>query len=122
MSPVDRKNVVIFAPHQQGRWLVLAEQRPPLWIFSDVGAVVQKHLKLDFLVAGAVQQILNMPEVIWADCVGVLGAVGELPLRRINPWLSVGYAALRRTTTAMPAGPVLAFRRGNEGVIFKLTN
>lgn len=40
----------------------------------------------------------------------------------VYPWLRDGYVALRENTNAMPAGPVLPFRRGNEDSIFIRTN
>lgn len=57
------KDRVVLASHQKGRRLMFAKQRLPPGVFADIGAVVQKQLKLDFLIAGAIKQVLaRLPE------------------------------------------------------------
>ena len=70
-----------FFPHisSVGGWC-LRKQSLPFGILGNVGAVVEEHLKLNLLIALAIQQILNVPVIIRADLFRVLGAVSELPL------------------------------------------
>src|SRR3546814_6619954 len=79
LGEVTREQRVVVAPDHQGRRLVLAEQRLPLRLERDVVAVVVEQRELDRLVAGAVEQVLHVPEVVRADPRAVPGAGGELP-------------------------------------------
>src|SRR3546814_7711812 len=79
LCEVTREQRVVVAPNRQGRRLVLAEQRLPLRIERDVVAAVVEQRELDRLVAGAVEQVLHVPEVVGADLRAVPGAGGELP-------------------------------------------
>ena len=59
MGTVRREEVVIIAPENQRRGLMLSEQCLPLWILRYICAVVQNHIQLHFLVSRTVQRVLG---------------------------------------------------------------
>src|SRR5262249_25530774 len=53
-----RKNLVVLAPNDQHRWLVLTEVFLPLRIQGRVAAVTEEEIELYLVIAWAVEQVL----------------------------------------------------------------
>src|SRR5262245_8434379 len=79
LGPGRRKNLVVPAPHNQHRRLVLPEVLLPLRVQRRVTAVAQKQVELDHVVALAIQQILVRGPAVRRDELGMWDAVGVLP-------------------------------------------
>jgi hypothetical protein len=78
LGPGRRKDLVVRAPHDQHRRLVLPEVLLPLRVQRRVTAVAQEQVELGFVVALAIQQVLvRGPDVRRGEC-GVRDAVGVL--------------------------------------------
>ena len=58
LGPGRREDLVVPAPHNEHRWLVLPEVLLPLRVERRVTPVAQKQVELDLVVAFAIQQIL----------------------------------------------------------------
>ena len=72
LSPCGRKDLVVLAPDDQHRRLVLAEILLPLRIQRRVAAVAEKHVELNLVVAWSVEQELVVGRTVRADEFGVL--------------------------------------------------
>lgn len=53
-------------------------------VLLDVGLVAVEHFELDFLVTRAVEQVLVVIPIVWADGLWVRHAVGVLPARGLK--------------------------------------
>src|SRR5437763_15770629 len=84
MGPIRWENLVILAPDDQRRRLVLAEIGLHGRIKRKVGAIVVEDVHLDFGVAGPVKQRLIMDPVVWRDSAYIADAIGVLELRRLR--------------------------------------
>jgi hypothetical protein len=74
MGSLSRKNVIVLAPNDQRRRLMLTQVGLPLWIEAWITAVVQEHRKLDRLIALAIKQRLDM-----SPCVGLITSTSRTP-------------------------------------------
>ena len=63
----SRENLVVLAPDDQCRRLILSQILLPLGIERGIAAIAVKQCELDFLVAGSVEQGLYVPPCIRAD-------------------------------------------------------
>src|SRR5262249_3503891 len=79
-GPSRRKDLVVLAPDNQHRWLVLPEVLLPLRIERRVTPVAEKQVKLDFVIAFAIQQILVCGPAVRRDEFGMRDAVNVLPV------------------------------------------
>ena len=64
---VGGEDLVVLAPHDQGRRLPLAEERLEFRIERDVRSVVEEEVELDVLVARAVEQRLVVAPIVRID-------------------------------------------------------
>ena len=83
-SPGCREDLVILAPHDQGRRLALAKERLKFGIQRYVAALVVEKVELDVSVARPIEQGLILHPVIWTDAGHVADAIGVLKLRRFR--------------------------------------
>src|SRR5262245_65154081 len=74
-----RKDLVVGAPHNQHRRLVLPEVLLPLRVERRVTPVAQEQVELDLVVALVIQQILVRGPAVRRDELGMWDAVGVLP-------------------------------------------
>src|SRR5262245_17257509 len=79
LGPGRRKDLVVGAPHNQHRRLVLPEIVLPLRVERRVTPVAQKQVELDLVVVLAIQQILVSGPAVRRDELGTRDAVGVLP-------------------------------------------
>ena len=82
LGPGGREDLIVLAPGDQHRRLVLAEILLPLRIQRRVAAVAEEQVELDLVVALAVKQELVVGRPVRADQFGILYAVRVLPLGR----------------------------------------
>ncbi len=84
LSAFGWKNGILGSPHDQRRWLMLAEVFLPLRVQGWVRSVAMEQLQLNFLIALTIQQRLHVTPSVRADRFDIANAVGVLPLRRIE--------------------------------------
>src|SRR5262245_44151585 len=84
LGPGRRKDLVVGAPHNQHRRLVLPEVLLPLRVERRVTAIAQEQVELDLVVALAIQQILVRGPAVRRDELGLRDAVGVLPARSLD--------------------------------------
>src|SRR5262249_39627594 len=68
-----RKDLVVLAPDDQHRWLILAEVGLPLWIERRVASIAEEEVELNLVIALAVEQVLVFrcpvrPHQLWILC------------------------------------------------------
>ena len=78
------KNVIVFSPDDQGRWLVLAKVGLPRWIVRDVILVVVKQGELYLRITCTRQMSQIDIPVVGADNCLVPDPVGVLPLHTVR--------------------------------------
>ena len=74
-----RKDVIVLAPKDDRRGLMLAEERLPERILIHIGPIVIKQVQLDLFGTGAVQKVLVMVPAVPGYGFKVADAVGVLP-------------------------------------------
>ena len=77
------EDLVVLAPNDQQRRLVLAEILLPFRVQRRVTAVAEEQVELDFIVPLAVKQELVVGRAVWADEFWRLHAVRVLPFGRV---------------------------------------
>ena len=78
------ENRVVLAPDHKGRGLVDTEVLLPRRVQRRVATVVVEQGELNLLIAGSVEQWLDVPPIVRANGFKVADAVGVLPLRRVQ--------------------------------------
>src|SRR5579883_31333 len=81
IGPFSREDVVILAPHNQRRGLMLTEILLPLGIEWWIRAIAVQQCQLNLTIAGAIEEVLIHRPRVWANHVHIANAIGILPLR-----------------------------------------
>jgi hypothetical protein len=83
-SPLLGEDRVICAPHQERRWLILAEILVPARILFNVCPIFIEQIELDAVILGAAQKEQVRSPIVWTDFFGVARAFA------VNPFHEVG--------------------------------
>ena len=84
MRAIGGENLVVLAPDDQRRRLMLAEISLDGGIERQVGPVVVEEVELDLVVARAIEQRLVVDPIVGRDAADVGDAVRVLELRRLE--------------------------------------